>query len=118
LSHGSSFLRDGGDELRWSTSCRGATHRSFLSGSTRWTRRYLDVGGPVVLFGSPLPWLECILARCSLASMASMTAFSFYILSSPHLTNRCSRRRAGVLLRFQMIKTLQPAATRGPARRG
>ena len=35
-----------------------------------------------------------------------------------HLTNRRSRRRAGVLLRFQMTKTLQLAATRALARRG
>ena len=34
------------------------------------------------------------------------------------LTNRSSRQRAGVLLRFQMIKTLQPAVTRALARRG
>ena len=34
------------------------------------------------------------------------------------LTNRSSRQRAGVLLRFQMIKTLQPAASRALARRG
>ena len=35
-----------------------------------------------------------------------------------HLTNRCSRRRAGVLLRFHMTKIVQPAATRAPTRRG
>ena len=35
-----------------------------------------------------------------------------------HLTNRFSRQRAVVLLRFQMTKTLQPAATRALARRG
>jgi hypothetical protein len=34
------------------------------------------------------------------------------------LTNRCSRRRAGVLPSFQMIKTLKPAAARAPTRRG
>ena len=34
------------------------------------------------------------------------------------LTNRCSRRRAGVLLSFQMTKTFQSAARRDPARRG
>ena len=34
------------------------------------------------------------------------------------LTSRSSRHRAGVLLRFQMTKTLQPAAKRALARRG
>src|SRR5205823_5367494 len=40
------------------------------------------------------------------------------LMTPNHLTNRSSRQRAGVLLRFQMTKTLQPAATRAPARRG
>jgi len=39
-------------------------------------------------------------------------------MTAQHLTNRCSRQRAGVLLPFQMTKTPQPAATRAPARRG
>ena len=34
------------------------------------------------------------------------------------LTNRSSRRRAGVLPSFQMTKSIQPAALRAPARRG
>jgi len=34
------------------------------------------------------------------------------------LTNRCSRRRAVVLLSFHMIKTIPRAATRALARRG
>src|SRR5882762_9336064 len=77
LPGGGSFLRDGGDELLRSTSCRDASQRSFLSGSTRWTRRYLDVAGPVVLFGSSLPWVQFVLAHCPRASMASVIAFSF-----------------------------------------
>ena len=34
------------------------------------------------------------------------------------LTNRYSRRRAGVILIFYMIKTIQSAATLGATRRG
>jgi hypothetical protein len=42
----------------------------------------------------------------------------FEVAARRHLTSRCSRRRAGVLSSFHMIKTLQLAATRAPARRG
>jgi hypothetical protein len=35
-----------------------------------------------------------------------------------HLTNRSSRRRASVLLSFDMIKTIQAAAVLGSTRRG
>ena len=40
------------------------------------------------------------------------------IVDTRGLTNRCSRRRAAVIFRFYMIKTIQPATTLGAAHRG
>jgi hypothetical protein len=47
---------------------------------------------------------------------ADFVAPTFASERRPHLTSRCSRRRAVVLPSFHMTKTLQPAAKRALAR--